>query len=362
MKTYLIVACCLGILFSTGLSQDPGRFSGLFYFDYAYNIARDPSFAGFTNTALTGPKAFQAFQFRRIYFTYDYDFTETFSTRFRLEADQVALASDGRIGTFVKDAYLRWKNVFGASDLFLGIQPTPAFEVSESMWGYRSLEKTIMDLRSYVGSRDFGAALRGKLDEGGMFGYWVMFANGSGNRPEADKYKRYYAHLQIKPINTLTITVYGDLQARPMITNPYSTSTPQERVSNSITTAAAFFGYAITEKTRVGVEGTLQSTANGFNTGTALKARGGMGISVFAVVGASDNMDVVARYDYFDPNTESVSKGDSRGYILAALAWKVAPSVSVIPNVQVETYEQAPGGPSLDASVTGRLTVAWNFP
>lgn len=362
MKTYLMAVCCLGILFSSGFSQDPGKLSGLFYLDYSYNIGRDSSFAGFGNTALAGPKAFQSFQFRRIYFTYDYSLTEDFSTRFRLEADQAALSSAGKISTFVKDAYLRWKNIFGQSELFVGVQPTPAFEISEGIWGYRSLEKTIMDLRGIVLSRDLGIALRGKADEGGMFSYWFLVAIGAGNRPETDKYKRYYGNLQIKPLSGLTVTLYGDLMARSDITDPFSTATPKARVSNSMLTGSLFLGYTGVSNLRAGLEGYIQNTANEFNTGTALVTRKGRGISLFASYGIANNIDIVGRYDHFDPNTDGLSKGDSRGYLLGAVSWRVEPRVFIMPNIQIETYEKSPTGRSFDSSMTARITVAWQFP
>ena len=50
----------------------------------------------------------------------------------------------------VKDAWLKWKNIFSGSDLIFGISPTPAFDVSEGAWGHRYLEKTIMDLDGIV--------------------------------------------------------------------------------------------------------------------------------------------------------------------------------------------------------------------
>src|SRR5512143_3253741 len=146
-------------------AQSQGKFSGLMFGDYFYNVARDTVFrrTNLPNSAVGGQKDLQGFQFRRIYFTYDNDISEKFTTRFRLEADQAALSSNGKISTYVKDAYLKWKNIFGGSDLTLGLQPTPAYEISENAWGSRSLEKTIMDLRGIIPSRHLGISLPGTL-------------------------------------------------------------------------------------------------------------------------------------------------------------------------------------------------------
>lgn len=338
-----------------GLSQEKGKLSLLAYVDYFYNIQRDPSFGSISNTALSGGEAFQAFQFRRIYFTYDYAVTEDVSSRFRLEADQSALTSDGKIGVFVKDAYLRWKNVL-SNDVYLGIQSTPAFETSEGVWGYRSLEKTILDLRGIVGSRDFGIGVRGSVDKDGTVSYWFLFGNGSGNKPESDKLKRYYANVRVR-LQPVELTLYADFNPRPDITNPYTNA----RVGNSTLTTAGFVGVEPAPKVKMGVEGFLQSGSNAYNSGTALRTRNAIGISGFFRWAFAEELEFVGRYDHFDPNTHSTSVGDSRGYLLAGLSWSKIPNVQIIPNIQIETFESS-GSQSFDPSITGRVTVSWNLP
>lgn len=206
MKKILLIAFLIlassNLLFSQEVVNN-GRISGYMFGDYFYNAARDTGISTLSNVVNGGKKDLNGFQLRRVYFTYDYDISESFATRFRLEADQAANTSDGKIGVFVKDAYLTWKNIFKGSDLTFGIQPPPAFEVSESFWGNRFLEKTIMDVRGIVPSRDIAVSLKGKFDQEGVLKYWAMIGNGSGNRPELDKYKRFYAHIQYTPIKTI---------------------------------------------------------------------------------------------------------------------------------------------------------------
>ena len=195
-KSLILLAVGLSAISATALSQ--GKFSGYMFGDYYYNVARDSSFnhtapsAVASSSSAPGAKSMQAFQIRRIYFAYDNDISEQFATRFRLESDQGAVPGGavtgdelvgGKDSVFVKDAYLTWKNVFSGSNLIFGVQPTAAYDISEAAWGYRFLEKTIMDLRGIVPSRDLGIALKGKLVSDGMVNYWVMIANGSGNNP-----------------------------------------------------------------------------------------------------------------------------------------------------------------------------------
>lgn len=347
---------CLGLVAASGLSQ--GKISGYMFGDYFYNIARDANIGSLSDIATKGETAFQAFQFRRIYFKYDNNLSADFATRFRLEADQGDRFSSGRIGVVVKDAYLRWKDIFDGSDAFFGIQPTPAFEISEAAWGYRSLEKTILDLRGIVSSRDFGVSLRGNLVKGGTLGYWLMIANGSSHKPETDTYKRYYAHLSVKPNEQVQASLYADYAERGERANPFS---PGTRVSNGAFTTALFLGYAEKEKYSAGVEGFLHSTLNGYNNGSSLETKTGFGLSIFGSVDLQSNVALMGRYDYFDPNTDSNARGDVRNYLIAGLSWKPDKNVSLIPNILYESYETLPNGTSVEASITGRLTLYFVF-
>ncbi|MBX2991969.1 MAG: hypothetical protein KF749_12500 [Bacteroidetes bacterium] len=350
--------------------KSAGKFSGYMFGDYFYNVARDTGISSFSNVATPGKKDMQGFQFRRIYFTYDYEISDIFSTRFRLEADQVSNTSDGKIGVFVKDAYLRWRNIFSGSDLFFGIQPPPAYEISEAVWGYRSLDKTIMDLRGIVSSRDIGVALKGKFNEAGTVNYWLMAGNNSGNKPESDKYKRIYAHLYFKPVQNFHVTVYGDLRLQASISDPNSTGTPQGTLGNDILTSALFVGYSEKDVFSIGAEGFVASTANGIKKGTIapfeLKPKNAIGFSVFGSYNLHPDVAAVVRFDFFDPNSNRDFTGDARNYILAGISWKPDKSVSIIPNVQIESYEKQPATATTSeikhkASVTARVTLFYTF-
>ncbi len=367
-RLFLLLAVAAIAGSSTVLAQ--GKFSGLMFGDYFYNVARDTSFngAGQKNAAVGGQKDLQGFQFRRIYLTYDNDISEKFAARFRLEADQAALSSNGKISTYVKDAWLRWKNIFSGSDLYFGIQPTSAFEISEAAWGYRSLEKTIMDLRGVEPARELGVALRGKLVEN-LVNYWVTVSNNStsssvpnGTSAYNDKYKRYSLQFQVMPTKEFQFTVYGSLLARPSVNDPTSTSTPPATVGNNFTTLALFAGYK-TDLFNVGFEGFMSTLANSIPNSdtTGLASANTLGFTVFGTVNLSQDFVAIARYDYFDPVSDSRYKGDQRSYVIAGLAYKPDKNVQVIPNIQYETYQSVPNGRTIDPSVTARVTFYYTF-
>ncbi|MCZ7612909.1 MAG: hypothetical protein M5T52_05070 [Ignavibacteriaceae bacterium] len=126
--------------------------------------------------------------------------------------------------------------------MIFGIQPPPSFDVAEDYWGYRSLEKTIMDLRGIVSSRDFGVALKGKLNSGGTINYCLMYGNGITVDTETDRYKRSYAHIDLKPSENIDITVYGDYRFKADKT---FSSLPEESFRNDALTTDIFVGYKI---------------------------------------------------------------------------------------------------------------------
>lgn len=342
---------------------DWGKFSGQVFADYFYNVARDTGFSDLSNAAVEGPKDFQGFVLRRATLNYDKDISEKFSARFRLEADSKSNTSNNRIGVFVKDAYLKWKNIFDGSDLIFGIQPTFSFEVAEKYWGYRSLEKTVQDLRGYVASRDFGIALRGKLSETGNVNYSVMIGNNSGNSAETDKYKRFYAAVDFKPIDNFTVAITGDFKVKPSIKDPNSI---RGKMNNNTILGSIFLGYGEKNKYNFGIETAFQTNQNNWIASIEpnpidVRNVNSLAISAFGSYWFTETIAGLIRYDYFDPNIDGLFKFNSRNYFIAGLDIKADKSISIIPNVIFESYESRSNGESIDPSVTARVTLAFNF-
>ena len=356
-KVILMIVVAFATTINFAQEESRGKIHGYMFGDYFYNLSRDANAASISNAVEKGEKDDNAFQFRRIYFGYDYTINEKFSTRFRVEADQKENTSGGKIGLFVKDAYLKWKNIVDGSDLIVGFSPTPSFSVSEDYWGYRSLEKTIMDLRKVASSRDLGVAVKGKVSEIGNIKYWLMAANGEGNKPETNKQKSIYGHLELEPVKNLTFTLYGDYRAGEDIINPNST----QSFSNNTITSALFAGYQEPGKFSFGLESFYQINQNQLFSSAEAEDQKVLGISLFGSADVSEKFSVVGRYDYFDPIGNSGYEGDVRNYFLAALNYKADSNVWVMPNIIMETYENFPDGTKFDSAITGRITLFYKF-
>ena len=324
-------------------AQSQPKFSGLMFGDLYYNVSQNNS----ANKDLNG------FQFRRIYATADFNISDNFNTRFRLEADQSnnSLTQGNKLGVMVKDAWLQWENIFDGSNLVFGISPTPAFDVAENIWGDRYLEKTMLDYWGVVSSRDFGIDLKGKLQEDGSIKYWIKIGNNNSNGPEINKYKRYYGLLEFHPTKQLTLTAYGDFASHGQVYDPVQ----RQNLSNNSFVTAVFAGYK-EEKISVGAEGFYRSTQNGFTKSALLPLENlnSMGFSLWANLFVDKNFKVVGRYDNFDPNSNLDSDGLS--LILLALDYMPVSKVHVSPNVEIKTYQK--GG---DSDIVPRITFFWEF-
>jgi hypothetical protein len=338
-----------------------GKLSGNFFIDYYYNAVRDSLFSDLPNKAVPGEQDVHGLQIRRIYLTYDYRFNSKFSSRFRLESDEANFTASSsnkasKFGMFVKDAFVKWKYADG-HDVTIGIQGTPAFEVSETVWENRYIEKTIMDLRKIVPSRDMAISFKGKIDNKGLFKYWLMYGNNNAGTPESDKYKRYFAQIEVSPVKNLVLTLYSDLQSKNKIVNTF---VADEKLSNNIFTNALFAGYRKKDVFSVGVEAYYSTTQNGYKLVDSYSDSNGLGLSVFGNYYFSKKYSAFGRFDRFDPNSDGDAIGDSRNLLIAGFAIKPVEKFTISPNIFVESFEKV-GDVKIKSSVTPRITASWAF-
>lgn len=355
MKRFFLLFTLMLSFTAVSFSQDVKdkfKLSGLMFGDYFYNV----------NNVDGNQVNMNGFQFRRIYITTDYTVAEDFEARFRLESDQSASSNTagGKLGVMVKDAYLKWKGIFSGSDMIFGLSPTPAFDISEAAWGYRSLEKTIMDLNGIVSSRDLGIDLKGKITENGSVNYWAKIGNNNGNAPENNKYKRYYALLQFKPVEGFQATVYGDYAAQPDIKDANANNTFK---SNDAMVVSLFLNYQMKNDFAIGFEGFSRTIQNNYKATatTPLANQNSLGLSFWAWASLSEKFRLVARYDNYDPNTDN--DNDATSLLIAGLDYRVAKNVSIIPNIELSTPQKAvnTNGSTDSNNLTARVTFAFTF-
>jgi hypothetical protein len=323
------------------LSQEPpsGKLSGLVFGDYFYKIQGDSTGAGSQYSSVK--KDQQAFQFRRFYLFYDYTLSETFAAQFLLEGNDRAL-TDGKHGIFLKTAYVEWKNILPLASLSFGLIPTPSWvAVTEKAWAYRAIEKTIADFHGLGVATDIGVGLRGKFSESSTLSYSVMIGNGGGQKPEVNKYKKYYGSLLYKPAADLLVEGYADFEP--------------SADDRSITTLKGFAAYQ-TDGFTIGCEAVTQTQKK---SGAAGADRSPLGVAAFARAPfpGSENLGWFARFDYYDPDTKITSGGFTERFITAGLDFTPAKNLHLMPNIWVNTFSDKSGqGLSQDADIVGRVT------
>lgn len=343
MKCLLVVVCVglgwgagggevLGAQSASGEQGPGGRLSGYAFGDVYWMAANREA----------ASKGQNGFWFRRIYFTYDQPLGGAFDMRIRFEFNSPGdFKTKAKLEPYIKDAYVRWRR--GGQSVYLGVSPTPTWEGIEGIWGYRSVEKTPVDLQRFGDSRDFGLAVQGRLDDGGRVKYHVMIGNGGGTASETNKGKFLLGSLGVKLTDALFFEAYGDWDDRPGRTDRYTW-----QAFAAYQRAGYRLGLHFVQQGRQQEGGKTEKLelASGF-----LVARLGEKLNVLARVDRMfDANPEGAKIPYlpFDPNARSV-------FVVAGLDYTPHASVHLIPNVEFVGYERT-FGYRPDNDVMVRLT------
>jgi hypothetical protein len=379
-------------------SANSGRLWGYMFGDYYYKGHSDSLNRGGSNQYTGIPKTRSAFQFRRIYLGYDYNITNKFSAELLLAAEdnfpagqpigQATANGDqtqnNKLTFYIKLANIRWKNIWKGTDLIVGQIATPAFPLlSERIWAYRSIERTISDIRR-TPSYDFGAALQGKFDAKGNFGYNLMVGNGSSAKPEADNFKWFYGDVfGMFMDKKLVIDLYADYERLNW--------TPALHHSRQM--FKGFIAYN-TPGLTIGVEGFVNNLKNDV---TATKIAGGTDLLSVRAAGVSyyihgnivpGKLRFFARYDMFNPNNKVnnsiyskyaqttgnyndnsytggvTATGDEtykQGFFTAGLDFTPAKNVHFMPNIWYNHYATQLPTANGDYDIVYRATFFFTF-
>ena len=328
-----IVACAALLAASMAAPvHAQARFSGMVFAD-----AQD---------ALHGsavPADSSTFRFRRVQFTVDQDLDSVFAARLQLEADNDELTSKGKFGVFLKQVWLRWSHVGSLGDLYMGVATTPTWSVAESYWGYRSLEKTVLDLHGMGSASDLGVSLLRAPAPGHPLGWHLMLSNGSGQKPENNAGKKLALSLPYR-FGDFVLEGMGDFEGE---TGPHDKWT------------AKLLGGWQKGPDAAGVEAFRRVNAAAGLAGADVVP---VGMSAYAHRRLNDHWRAVGRVDWFDPDHELSNAGYREMYWVAALDAMPHANVHLMPNVLVRTYSAKSAAlPDRKADVTLRVTLHWVY-
>jgi hypothetical protein len=347
-------------------AQTTSKIDGVVFADYYYNVDNNDK----------AKKNENAFQYRRIYFTFENNIFEDIKVRFRLESEH---SGSSKINPFVKHAYLEWNNVIPNHKLYLGIAETNAFKNAEEYWEYRSIEKTIMDLNKICSSADMGIALKGDLTP--TIHHWLTIMNGTGyGSAEVDKFKKVGYALWFTPLKGLIIEGYFDYEKQDP-DNTLLSSSKDFSGSSGYNTLKAFAGYEQPLFT-VGAETFLRTNKESGIKNVTVDTSGiissdktdikRFGYSIFGSwITPIPKVKLFARYDYYDKNnnddaytkfdasTGALTGGldDEETLLIAGLDYIPRGNIHIMPNIMLKSYTKE----GKDSDITARITLYYKF-
>jgi hypothetical protein len=320
-------------------APNSGRIWGYVFGDYYYKSHADSLNRGGSNQYSGIPQSRNAFQFRRLYLGYDYNYNSKFSSELLLAAEdnfpaynapgQTATNGDqlsnGKETFFIKLANVRVKNLWKGTDAVVGLQTTPAFALlTERVWNYRSIERTIADIRR-TPSYDFGIGLQGHYFKN-SFGYNLLAANGTSDKTASSSFKWFYGDVWASLANH---TIIGFIA--------YNTS--------PITIGVEGFINNIRHDTKASLIGGGADTISTMANGISFYAHGDI---------VPTKLRWFARVDLYNPN----SKVDNSKY--TAYAGISSPSAYMTPGYKYSYAGSTTGAPTGETS-TGDPTSKETF-
>ncbi len=347
-----------------------GQLWGYAFGDLYFKGHTDNANRGGSNQYSGIPANRDAFQFRRIYLGYNYIISPKFAAEFLFAAeDDFAggdLLANGKFTPYIKYANIRVRNLWKGTDLVLGEGATPAYPLlTEVIWGYRSVERTVSDLRR-TPSYDFGASLQGKFDpDQGNFGYDLMVGNGSGDKPETDDFKWFYGDLYAKFLDKkLVFDLYADYErlnwtptfhhARNMIKVFAAYNTPYLTIG-----VEAFTNHG--ENDVAGIVSPLADTTSALAEALSVYIHGAIIKNRLNFFARMDNYNPDTRYDNvtytkYTGLTSNYEPNNREQFITVGLDFTPDKNVHFMPNIWYNKYVSQTASTNTDDDLVYRLT------
>lgn len=348
-----------------------GKIWGYAFGDYAYKLHADSMQRGNAQYS-TLSKGYNAFNFRRIYLGYDYQFTPDISSQFLLahesgfesNADNTDQLTDRNRSVYIKAMNIRFSNIIPRATIVAGQQSTPTFTgLADPTWGYRSIEKTLTDMRGISSSTDLGVGVFGKIGKNENVGYDFLIANGNGARLENNKFKKLYTSMYVYFLDK-KLVIQGNYEFNRVALSP---------ARQDISTFKAFVAY-ITSKTKVGLEGFTQLKTNNTLADSVYADVVPYGISLFARHQLKqEKLSFFARADFYNPDKKfNRDKTYAAGYhtyqeIFATIGadYLVSKNIHIMPNLWYNQYQSkipgASGKLKSDYDLEARITLYFLF-
>ena len=260
-----------------------------------------------------------AFQISRAYFSVQKKVSDVISYKFQTD---VGYGGATDFTVYLKNAKLDWKTDFGK--LTFGLQGMNMFNIQENNWGYRFIEKSVMDNNKYSSSADLGVGWEKKF---GVLTPGLLITNGTGyKKVEDDQYKKLSLRL-----------LYGESKLKKGLNAGVVVSTESEdytttsaTVETGNTLIIGGFGGFIAGGLRTGAEFALKSEKMESNTSAQL-------LSLYGNYKINKKLSGFGRFDLVDPDSDTDS--DGYNYLIIGLNYQPEKVFYIAPNVKMKMPE-----------------------
>ena len=358
-------------------TPNTGHLWGYAFGDYAYKLHADSAQRGNVQYSKLA-KNYNSFNFRRIYLGYDFNFSPNVSSQlllahessFEANTGNTDVITDNNRAVYIKVMNIRLKNIIPGATIVAGQQATPTFAtLSDMFWGYRSIEKSITDMRGISSSTDLGLGVFGKIGKGENVGYDVLIGNSNGAKLENNNFKKIYTSLYAYFFDKKLI-VQGNFEHDRAALHPFH---------KDITTFKAFAAYK-TPETTIGAEAFQQ-----IQTNSSAYVRGGAPDTAFADARLSgisfyvtqeltkDKLNLFARFDMYNPDSKFAAdnnylpgyNANKESFATLGLDFIPYKNVHIMPNIWYNQYNNkitgAGGNLKNDYDLEGRITLYFIF-
>jgi hypothetical protein len=233
-------------------------------------------------------------ELKRFYLGVDHKFDDTFSANLTTDFRYNSNGTSKDVLVYVKKAYVQAKF---APELFVrvGAADMPWVGFSESLYGYRFVENTLIDRTKFGTSSDWGVHLGGSL-AGGRVSYAASVVNGAGYKTlsRSSNTIDLEGRVSTSPVKNVTLGIGG-------YTGKLGKSSEVATAAHRATRWNALAAYT-DKRLRAGVE---YFQAKNWNNVTTLATDKSSGWSAFGSFAVTPKVALFGRYDWVKPNEKT---------------------------------------------------------
>jgi len=353
-----------------------GNISGYAIFDYENTTGHD------------------YFDIERAYLSYSTDISDDLFFKIRLDVGRdkdviqviepatptgvdIDITMDQKLSAYIKNAYVDWKCEQGGT-MSIGLIGTNSYGVQEKNWGYRFVDKSVLDKYKMTNTADFGIGYSHKI---GNYNISAQLLNGEGFKKEEndDQYQQavyvslVYGETSLNKNEGYNVGLVINYHTDGQDNGDYHIDTNSDGVDdayqdqNGANPTARFydskliglFGGWAKDKLRVGAEfnqfsmgeihtfTTLDPASNPIHIKRTLEE---VTYAVYANYLIKENWDVFARYDINDQNTKNsdinidgiLNSDDLRKdeQFLVGAVWNPTKGFYISPNINFKDENQ----------------------